>query len=166
MFNIRGVSSEMAFMFLCYLFGFFLTVFSFLFAAKRAFDLPPLRPNELVNLLCSQIVIPVMDGRAHQLSSFKLAEMLSHSLFLEVMEGGNLRGNEPRRRCERHRLVRLSVHFNDLRFEPLLVQFPHSFLVERVYLVADESQHALADLVELAIAEDVGGLHCLELFEA
>ena len=46
------------------------------------------------------------------------------------------------------------------------MQFPHSFLVERVYLVADESQHALADLVELAIAEDVGGLHCLELFEA
>lgn len=80
--------------------------------------------------------------------------MLTHSLLLEIMEGGNLRGNEPGRRRERHGLMRLSVHLDDLRLEPLLVKLPHPFLVERVDLVADEPQHALTDLVELPIAED------------
>lgn len=50
--------------------------------------------------------------------------------------------------------MRLSAHLDDLRLEPLLVKLPHSFLVERVDLIADEPQHALADFVELAVAEN------------
>lgn len=94
MLNIRCISSEVAFVQLCYLFCFYLIAFSFFFAAQRAFDLSPLRPNELVYLLCSHFVVLVKDGRFHQFSSFKLTEMLAHSLLLEIMEGGNLRGNE------------------------------------------------------------------------
>lgn len=57
--------------------------------------------------------------------------------------------------------MRFCMHLDDLRLEPLLVQFPHPFLVERVYFVVDESQHALAHLVELPIPKNTGGLHCL-----
>lgn len=50
--------------------------------------------------------------------------------------------------------MRFSLHLENLGLEPLLVKLSHSFLVERVDLVADEPQNALTDLVELPVAED------------